>query len=712
MQIYFIAGIVFECIILLVLALSKKLTRKFFAGIVIFVALCDAVLMGLLWSSVKSNDKTDQRESLYIAAKLLQDNYKEEALEALSAVIDEQCLEYQVQTVRGLALNENGYYSTALLYLEDNDNEMAHRVYDSSQKKTGVDQEDKKQIIQTTLSLLEISDKEEEIWDAKIQLLYKNPDFDKLEEDTDVLTYVKAALLSNEYEKAYRAMMDAASRGSLHEQIIVSDMYVRNYNLRTISEEDAEYDTIWENLTEQQALLNKVSAQLQEERSSKTAVNTDVESTTLEKEYAKVYADYMLARQDMNNESVGRALNYLEASKPANYKTNIAYQLQTCKLYYQSMQEDKATECLDKIFAVDQIDQEQWLGTDAYLLREAYLLYLSDSGNTEYRDLICQMMKHLYCGVFEDEDYDAFSNFVAEYLHELFSGIAIVNINMDEYPQMIVDISATKNEIILEHDNLMISDTEQMISDFQIQEESIRTLSMCFALDKSGSMSGKSIENAKKAIQDSTASLGDHVKVSLVSFESDADIECELTNSKYFILDRMKNIKASGGTDIVAGLEKAYDTLKLADGKKVIVLLSDGFASEDGLADMLDRLKSAEIAVYVIGLQGCDEAYLQRIADATEGKYISVDNTNDLSTIYDEIQRSLTDIYRITYKNTDIEQEERYFEIHYKNSFTQAKKKYASVKQNEDEKNVNFNQEEQKANYFRQIGGFMKGEER
>ena len=713
MQIYLLAGIIFECIVLLLLAVLKKLTRKTFFGIVFVSVVCTMILACLQIDNDKKNNVDNQRESLYIAARLLQEDYKEEALDALSAVIDTQCKEYQVQTLRGLVLNQNEYYNTAALYVEMLEDEMAKKIYEASMKNSLVDETDKEEILEKVISLLAVSDKEVEAWEAKLKLFYIDANFDKVKEHraVDVLTFAKAAIKDNQYREAYIAMSEAAQKGGLREDVIVSDMYVKNYNLRTMREDDSEYDALWSDITQLQARLNTLSVQIQKEKdnSSEEQNSENGNVSELEKEYRLVYADYRLAQQYMTDESIGRALNYLEYAKPEDYQTNIGYQLQMSKLYFLSRQEDLAKTCLDRIFAVDEINQDQWLGTDAYLLREAYLLYLSDTSKAEYKELFEQMMNHLYQGIFEEESYKDFGDFVTEYLHSIFSGIVIIDTDTEKYPEMTVNVSCINEDIIIDQDSVTITDTNQEIDEFQITEKEVNDLSICFVLDRSGSMSGNSIKDAKKAIQQCVMSLGSFVKVSLVSFDHEAQIDCGLTEAKYLVMSKLEGIKASGGTDIVKGLTTAYDTLASASGKRVIILLSDGHAGDSGLTEILSQLNNEGIEVYSIGLQGCDETYLQRVANDTDGKYISVTNTGELGNIYQEIQKSLIHVYTITYTNTETEQDPRYFKIRNKDSLVQAKMIYTQKKKEKENINKTYNEEEQSADYYKQTGGSKEG---
>ena len=398
--------------------------------------------------------------------------------------------------------------------------------------------------------------------------------------------------------------------------------------------------------------------------------------------------------------------NYLEYARPDDYETNIGYQLQLSRLYYLNQEEDKACECLDRIFAVEEIDQNQWLGTDAYLLKENYITYLSDAAHSEYYQIFESMMRHLYQGMFDDENYSDFSNFVSEYLRELVGGIVINSIDAENYPEMIVNVSSTNETVEISKESLSLHDTGVSIEEFQVAENEVNDLSLCFVLDRSGSMSGTSIKDAKKAIRQSMASLEDFVKVGLVSFENDATTECMLTNSKYLLQSKLDGIMADGGTNIVAGLEQAYDVLKEANGKKIIILLSDGYdGSEEGaLVDILGRLRAEEIVTYAIGLEGCDEDYLKHIADETSGKYIPVNDTGELSTIYREIQKSLIHVYTITYTNMEAVQDTGTVRIRHKDSFAQTQRSYTTQEKaftTEDSLNL----EEQSADYYKQTGG-------
>ncbi len=149
MQSILLAGIIAEGIILIALGYAGKLTRKMFSIIAAATIICSGVLLGIQSRNYGEDIAADQREKIYISARLLEEDQAQEALDALDVVIDGQCAQYQAQVLRGLALNLNEYYDTAALCLEDNAEEMAQTVYRASLQEISVEDEDKKEIVDT-----------------------------------------------------------------------------------------------------------------------------------------------------------------------------------------------------------------------------------------------------------------------------------------------------------------------------------------------------------------------------------------------------------------------------------------------------------------------------------------------------------------------------------------------------------------------------------
>ena len=153
------------------------------------------------------------------------------------------------------------------------------------------------------------------------------------------------------------------------------------------------------------------------------------------------------------------------------------------------------------------------------------------------------------------------------------------------------------------------------------------------------------------------------------------------------------------------GFPARWTLSEVANGTKVVVLLSDGVDGDESrliIDSILAEAAAEHIAVYTIGLEGCDEEYLQNISEQTGGQFIMVTSTAELNETYQEIQSAVANNYLISYRTVQ-EGEERSVTLREKSSFTEARKTYSTVEE-EAEMPV-YENEMQEANYFKQIGG-------
>lgn len=131
-------------------------------------------------------------------------------------------------------------------------------------------------------------------------------------------------------------------------------------------------------------------------------------------------------------------------------------------------------------------------------------------------------------------------------------------------------------------------------------------------------------------------------KTAIITFESFAEVQCELTDSKSTLLKEAAKFYNSGGTDFNAALQESLNVLNNCSDEAVkkIVLLSDGNATADEaiLADIVD----AKIKVYTIGLGNSSyDAELQRIADVTGGEFFKAYKSGELEGIYEDISMGI-----------------------------------------------------------------------
>lgn len=204
-------------------------------------------------------------------------------------------------------------------------------------------------------------------------------------------------------------------------------------------------------------------------------------------------------------------------------------------------------------------------------------------------------------------------------------------------------------------------------NDFRVKEDEVdqeplyvspklTELNAVITLDTSGSMK-KSLTSAQEAANGFLDNLAENDKFSVVSFAREVKI---LSNSttKSSAKAAISSTIARGDTALYDALFESVTRLKDTNGRKAIVLLSDG-VDDNGLGKQLSLHSAAEgielakklnIPVYVVGLGlEKDTILLQKIANETGGKYFDAPKPEDLKALYDSIGKQLSGQYLINY---------------------------------------------------------------
>ena len=175
-------------------------------------------------------------------------------------------------------------------------------------------------------------------------------------------------------------------------------------------------------------------------------------------------------------------------------------------------------------------------------------------------------------------------------------------------------------------------------------------VNLAVVIDRSGSMSGAKIENARRAAQRLVDLLGAEDRISVVHYGTDvsamggvfATPENKLKLKRY-----IANIIDEGGTNIGDGLsvgQKQIERAKSDFRVNRLLLLSDGqptvgITSSQGLINVVRRIRDSGISVTSLGV-GSDfnEDLMQRLADVGGGSYGFI---NDASATAQLFQRDL-----------------------------------------------------------------------
>jgi VWFA-related protein len=179
-------------------------------------------------------------------------------------------------------------------------------------------------------------------------------------------------------------------------------------------------------------------------------------------------------------------------------------------------------------------------------------------------------------------------------------------------------------------------------------------------VDSSQSMS-RNIGFVQNAAGKLTRYLRDIDTVVLAPFRNGITTITGPTRDTTTIVEAVKAIKPSGGTAILDALEDVSERFGDGAGRRVVVLITDGYdeRSQGSADDVLEKLKSSRVTVYVISIGGVagvsirGERLLRRLAGETGGRAFFPWNEQQLSEAHALITDDVQHQYRLTYTPTN-----------------------------------------------------------
>lgn len=186
-------------------------------------------------------------------------------------------------------------------------------------------------------------------------------------------------------------------------------------------------------------------------------------------------------------------------------------------------------------------------------------------------------------------------------------------------------------------------------------------LNMAIVLDKSGSMSGAKIAQARRAASMALDYLDARDRLALITYDSAVRTlvpSRPLTDAESF-REKIYQIEASGNTALYGGVEAAGRELRRQDFDAFgrIILLSDGLAnvgpsSLEDISTLGHRLSREGISVSTIGLgTGYNEDLMTQLAAQAEGNSYFVAEPADLVNIF---EAELGDVTRVTARDVQV----------------------------------------------------------
>lgn len=225
------------------------------------------------------------------------------------------------------------------------------------------------------------------------------------------------------------------------------------------------------------------------------------------------------------------------------------------------------------------------------------------------------------------------------------------------------------------------NDRPQRIDRFSDEWKPLR---IAIVMDTSLSMKGEKLDAAREAALAFLESLREEDQGLFVTFSDRAYLAQELTGDRATLRGAIDKVRAAGGTALYDAIWKAADLLQAYDGRRVIVLLSDGRdEAASGLEpgslhtqeEALDRALRSESMIFAIGFgrnlasemdffgRRSLEVILREMAEASGGRAIFTSRTGKLRRSFEEVADDLRHQYSLAYTSDDSHRDGAWREI-------------------------------------------------
>ncbi len=210
----------------------------------------------------------------------------------------------------------------------------------------------------------------------------------------------------------------------------------------------------------------------------------------------------------------------------------------------------------------------------------------------------------------------------------------------------------------LQQSDFEVFDNEkpQPLTFFQNETQPITVVVM---LDTSGSMT-LTLDLLRAAAEQFVLRLLPADKAKVGAFNDKIQIKgTEFINDRDQLVTDIKDLDYGNGTRLWDALAISEDELKSVDGRRVILVFTDGDDTEShnaSLGKVIDRARTDEVMIYAIGLESQyfngqrmvrskPDSGLRKVADETGGGYFELSKTADLAPTFTRVAQELHSQY-------------------------------------------------------------------
>ena len=181
-------------------------------------------------------------------------------------------------------------------------------------------------------------------------------------------------------------------------------------------------------------------------------------------------------------------------------------------------------------------------------------------------------------------------------------------------------------------------------------------LNLSIVIDRSGSMEGAKLANAKKAAIYMVEQLKPEDYISLVVYDDDVNVLQTSTpvSDKAALINKIKGIATGGSTNLWGGTSKGYEEVKSnykSSYVNRVLLLSDGLANagvtdNNAIAFKVQQYKDKEgitLSTFGLGLD-YNETLMTDMAETGNGNYYFINSPDNLAAIFNKELNGLLNV--------------------------------------------------------------------
>jgi Ca-activated chloride channel family protein len=180
-------------------------------------------------------------------------------------------------------------------------------------------------------------------------------------------------------------------------------------------------------------------------------------------------------------------------------------------------------------------------------------------------------------------------------------------------------------------------------------ERQVRNVDMVIVLDRSGSMQGRKLEDARQAVLKLLFSLSAKDRFAMVTYSDRVQITSSLTKvtnaNRGRLVQAVHGVRAGGGTNLGAGLQAGINLLQRpyrSSNAARVILISDGLANRGvtdlkSLAGIASAAVAGEFAISTVGVGvEFNEHLMTAIADRGTGNYYYLENPAAFAEVFQQ----------------------------------------------------------------------------